>query len=202
VILDPSAAQGRDLAAILAAAAEAGARLFQYRDKHASMRTAYDRALRLRRAASQAGATLLINDRCDLALAVDADGVHVGQGDLPLASARRLLGAEKIIGLSTHCPTEVQAAEGADYVAFGPIFQTSTKSDHEPAVGVDGLRQVRSLTRVPLFAIGGIAADTAPAVIGAGADGIAVIGAVTGAPDVPSAVRALLASIAATRPQS
>ncbi len=100
IILDPAAFPGRDLVDVLTAAAEAGARLFQYRDKTASMKDAYQQAVRLRQASADAGALFIVNDRCDLALSVDADGVHLGQQDMPLTHARRLMGPEKLIGLS------------------------------------------------------------------------------------------------------
>ena len=108
VILDPAASGGRPLIDILKQAAQAGARLFQYRDKSSSMRDLYRQALQLRQAAAEAGAVFLINDRCDLALAVDADGVHLGQADLPLKLARRVMGPDKLIGISTHRPAEVR----------------------------------------------------------------------------------------------
>jgi thiamine-phosphate pyrophosphorylase len=176
---------------VLTLAASAGARLFQYRNKTASMKDAYREALPLRRAAAEAGALFIVNDRCDLALAVDADGVHLGQDDLPLADARAIMG-RKLIGISTHRPEQVKEASegGADYLGFGPIYPTGTKVDHEPVVGIDGLRQVRPLTRLPVFAIGGITTDTAAAVFQAGADGIAVISAILNAADIPATVRA------------
>lgn len=197
LILDQQAGQGRPLLEVLTAAAEAGVRLFQYRDKTASASEAYRRALGLRRAAAEAGALFFVNDRCDLALAVDADGVHLGQDDMPLALARTILGPEKIVGLSTHCEADViQAmAGGADYIGFGPIFQTGSKRDHEPVVGIDGLKRIRRLTQLPVFAIGGITADRIAPVLAAGADGVAVISAIIGAPDVGSAVRSCISRL-------
>ncbi|TAJ26100.1 MAG: thiamine phosphate synthase [Nitrospirae bacterium] len=196
-MLDRQAAQGRPLADVLTAAAEAGARLFQYRDKTATAAEAYRQALRLRQTAADRGAIFLVNDRCDLALAVEADGVHLGQDDLPLVLARTILGPEKIIGLSTHCEADVTdaTAEGADYIGFGPIFPTGSKPDHEPIAGIEGLRRIRSLTHLPVFAIGGLTADRVHAVTQAGADGVAVISAIVGAPDVAAAVRAFMARL-------
>jgi thiamine-phosphate pyrophosphorylase len=155
------------------------------------MQDAYREAVPLRRAAAEAGAMFIVNDRCDLALAVDADGVHLGQADLPLADARGILGSERIIGISTHRPEQVKEAAdgGANYLGFGPIFPTGTKQDHEPVVGIDGLRLIRPLTRLPLFAIGGMTLENATAAIQAGADGIAVISAVLDAPDVAATIR-------------
>jgi thiamine-phosphate pyrophosphorylase len=191
IILDATPRPPRPVIEVLTLAASAGARLFQYRNKTASMKDAYREALPLRRAAAEAGALFIVNDRCDLALAVDADGVHLGQDDLPLADARAIMG-RKLIGISTHRPEQVKEASegGADYLGFGPIYPTGTKVDHEPVVGIDGLRQVRPLTRLPVFAIGGITTDTAAAVFQAGADGIAVISAILNAADIPATVRA------------
>ncbi|WP_447972261.1 thiamine phosphate synthase [Nitrospira sp. Kam-Ns4a] len=197
VILDQRAARGRDLDDVLAVACAAGARLFQYRNKEAPMVEAYREAARLRRRAADAGALFLVNDRCDLAIAVDADGVHLGQADLPLQRARAVLGSEKLIGLSTHSVAQVQEAvrEGADYVAFGPVFETVTKPDRDPLVGVAGLAQIRAMTTRPLFAIGGISLENVDAVMAAGADGVAVISAVLSAPDIGAAVTAFLARL-------
>ncbi len=197
IVLDPSVFAPRDLVDVLREAAAAGARLFQYRDKAAPMREAYRQALRLREASAEVGVNLIINDRCDLALAVGADGVHVGQHDLACAHAKQLMGAGKIVGVSTHRTVEVEDATraGADYIGFGPIFETGSKRNREPLVGLDGLRDARTRTPLPIFAIGGITAETAQAVRQAGADGIAVIGAVAKADDVTATVRTLLASL-------
>ncbi len=176
---------------MLRVAAAAGVRLFQYRDKQATMKEAYAQALALRQAATAVGATLLINDRCDLALAVKADGVHLGQEDLPLADARQLLGPEKIIGLSTHNPEQVREAVALqpDYIGFGPIFSTATKADHDPVVGVEGLRAARAITSLPIFAIGGIAPQHVAELMAAGANGVAVISAILKAPDLERAIK-------------
>ena len=198
IILDPSACPGRPLAEILHAAAGAGATLFQYRNKTASMKEAYAEALSLRKAAAGLGVTFLVNDRCDLALAVDADGVHLGQEDLPYAYARNIMGTGKLIGLSTHNPEQVKAADQLkpDYIGFGPIFTPSSKQDHDPVVGISGLTQIRSLTTVPIFAISGITLENAGDVVKAGADGVAVISAILKAPEVPRAVSDLLRVLA------
>ena len=145
----------------------------------------YLRAKALRQAATEVGALLVVNDRCDLAMAVDADGVHLGQEDLPIAYARQLLGPDKIIGLSTHTVAQVREAGTGqpDYIGFGPIFHTATKADHE------GLRAARSLTTLPMFAIGGITAASSGQVMAAGADGVAVISAILTAPDIGLAIR-------------
>ena len=191
VILDPSVSQRRPLAGVLTDAIDAGARLFQYRNKAASMREAYAEALTLRALASDAGAVFIVNDRCDLALAVNADGVHLGQHDLSFSYARHIMGPERIIGLSTHNPIQVREAEHLkpDYVGFGPIFRPVSKEDHDPLVGIEGLRQARSLTSLPVFAIGGIRVPHVEAILATGVTGIAVVSAVLQAPDAKEAVR-------------
>ncbi len=202
VILDPEAARERALLDILRQAAEGGARLFQYRDKISSMSAACRQAVPLRQAAKDMGATFLINDRCDLALAVDADGVHLGQQDLPIQMARAILGPGKLIGISTHTDAQVSAATqaGADYLGFGPIFPPGSKRDHDPVVGIDGLRRIRRLTSLPVFAIGGIALDHVPSIIEAGANGVAVISAIARAADVPATTRAFVSQFPSRNP--
>ena len=154
------------------------------------MKAAYEEALPLRKAAQELGVLFIVNDRCDLALAVDADGVHLGQGDLPLDLARKVMGPDKLIGISTHSREQVVAATagGPNYLGFGPIFMPGSKLDHDPVVGLQGLRAIRPLTALPIFAIGGITADRTDEVIRAGADGVAVISAILKAPDISQAV--------------
>src|SRR5215510_4003522 len=190
IILDPSVYPSRPLIEVLRTAAGAGASLFQYRNKTASMKEAYAEALALRQAAVELGVRFIVNDRCDLALAVDADGVHLGQGDLPLNLARKVMGIEKLIGVSTHNSDQVREATAgkADYLGFGPIFTPGSKQDHDPIVGLEGLRAMRGLTALPVFAIGGIQIDRAGEVIQAGANGVAVISAILKAPDISRAV--------------
>ncbi len=197
VILTPLASGPKPLGELLREAAASGVRLFQYRNKADSSLTVYRQALHLRQVAAEVQALFIVNDRCDLALAVEADGVHLGQDDLPLPLARSLMGPDKLIGISTHRETDVREAiaEGADYLGFGPIFSTSSKRDHEPVVGLEGLRRIRTLTQLPIFAIGGITADNVTAVVAAGADGVAVISALAQASDVPAAVRAFRAHL-------
>ena len=190
VILDRAARPERPLLEVLNAAATGGASIFQYRNKTVSMKDAYEEAGPLRARASELGVLFLVNDRCDLALAIDADGVHLGQTDLPYARARRILGPDKYIGLSTHNAAQVKDADRLrpDYIGYGPIFPPASKTDHDPVVGLEGLRQIRTLTSVPVFAIGGIHADHVCQVIDAGANGVAVISAVMGASDITAAV--------------
>ena len=197
IILDPSVYPARLLVEVLTAAAEAGASLFQYRNKTASMKEAYVEVLALRQAAAKAGVLFIVNDRCDLALAVDADGVHLGHGDLPLDLARKVMGPDKLIGISTHNPDQVREATAGkpDYLGFGPIFKPGSKQDHDPVVGLEGLRAMRRLTPLPVFAIGGIQIDQVGEVMKAGADGVAIISAVLKAADIREAVRKFLAQM-------
>lgn len=159
---------------------EGGARVVQLREKHLSPREFYAEVLEALRVARSFGAKLIINDRADVALAVGADGVHVGQDDVPPEAVRALLGGGKIVGCSTH--SVEQASEAArlpiDYIAIGPVFDTSSKENPDPVVGLEGIRRVRAaIGDVPLVAIGGITAETARSVLMAGADSVAVIGA-------------------------
>jgi thiamine-phosphate pyrophosphorylase len=197
VILDSSVRPERPLADALKAAAAGGARIFQYRNKMAAMKEAYPEALALRKIAVELGVTFIVNDRCDLALAIEADGVHLGQDDLSYTEARTLLGSHKLIGLSTHNVEQVKTASQLkpDYIGFGPIFKPGSKRDHDPVVGIEGLKNIRPLTSLPIFAIGGIGLDQVRAVMHAGADGIAVISAVLNVSDVTKAVQELIAQI-------
>jgi thiamine-phosphate pyrophosphorylase len=197
IILDPSVCPARSLVEVLTAAAEAGASLFQYRNKTAPMKEAYVEALALRQAAARAGVLFIVNDRCDLAMAVDADGVHLGQGDLPLNLARKVMGPNKLIGISTHNPDQVREATAGkpDYLGFGPIFKPGSKQDHDPVVGLEGLRAVRPLTSLPVFAIGGIQLEQVREVMRARADGVAVISAILKAADIKHVVKEFHARI-------
>ena len=190
VILDPLVRPDRSLTEVLKVSANAGVRIFQYRNKTASMKDAYSIGLFLRNQARELGVLFIVNDRCDLALAVEADGVHLGQSDLPLHLARNLMGPDKLIGISTHNAEQVRAAntDKPDYLGFGPIFKPSSKQDHDPLVGIDGLRAIRSLTSLPIFAIGGIQVAQVEEVMRAGANGVAVISAILNATNTKQAV--------------
>ena len=199
LILDPSVSPDRSLGEALIQSARAGVRIVQYRNKTASMKGAYTEALPLRKLAAELGILFIVNDRCDLALAVDADGVHLGQGDLPLDLARKVMGPDKLIGISTHNPDQVRAASAGkpDYLGFGPIFKPGSKQDHDPVVGIEGLRAIRTLTSLPIFAIGGITVENVGEVMKAGANGVAVISAILKAPDITPAVSDFLAQMPA-----
>ena len=154
-------------------------RWVQYRDKDRTAKELYAIAFRLREVTGRYNARLIINDRTDIALAVDADGVHLGQEDLPLSEARKIMG-KRIIGISTHNVAEAVEAEkgGADYIGFGSIFPTDTK-DVGAIQGVDPIRAIKQAVGIPVIAIGGIKVDNAGLVLGAGADGVAVSSGLT-----------------------
>ncbi len=185
-IIDPAQSGGRSSVEVAAALLASGVRLIQLRDKLASSRELYASAQGVAGSIRSAGGIFIVNDRADVALAVDADGVHVGQEDLPVESARALLGPAKLIGYSTHVLGQVREADqsSADYVAFGPIFPTASKENADAVVGLAGLARARMATRKPLVAIGGITLENARAVIEAGADSAAVISALVGAQDI------------------
>lgn len=199
VILDLSVSPDRPLRDVLIESAKSGAAIFQYRNKTASMKEAYAESLPLRKLAVELGVLFIVNDRCDLALAVDADGVHLGQGDLPLTLARKVMGPGKLIGISTHNRDQVRTANAGrpDYLGFGPIFKPGSKQDHDPVAGIEGLRAIRALTSLPIFAIGGITVENVGDVIRAGANGVAVISAVLKAPDIKRAVSEFLGQMPA-----
>lgn len=172
---------------------DAGIRWVQYRDKYESRKNIYSTALRLRELTRQFSACLIINDHADIALAVEADGVHLGQDDLPLKEARKLL-PDKIIGISTHNKEEAVEAEkgGADYIGFGPIFPTTTKDAGAPK-GPDTVIGIKNAVGLPIIAIGGINAGNAASVFNAGAYGIAVSSGIAQG-NIEENVRKLLAA--------
>ena len=163
-----------------------GATLIQLREKQKAAGDWFPDALEAARLCRESGVTCIVNDRVDIALAIDADGVHLGQDDMPAAMARQLLGPGKIIGLSTHSIDQLEAAlrEEIDYAAIGPIFATSTKSDHDPTIGIEMLsKAAKTSGMMPLVAIGGIKADNLASIISAGAASAAIIGALLSDPD-------------------
>ena len=189
------------LFARLDASLAAGADVVQFRDKLRPRGQAYDVARRVAELCRAAGALLIVNDYADLAVAVGADGVHVGQDDLPPDAARAVVGPERLVGLSASHLAEVRAAANdphVDYLGFGALFPTGTKPDAEPA-GPDMLAEARRLIARPIVGIGGVTADNLGAAFVAGADSVAVVSAIFGAPDAGSATRDLLAAIAAAR---
>jgi len=200
VILDRAAARGRSLEEILDGTIAGGCRTVQLREKEWPSGRLLPLAARLRARCHEAGTTFIVNDRVDLALALEADGVHLGQDDLPAPVARPLLRRGMILGVSTHSVEQARAAAaaGADYVAVGSMFPTATKPDFQ-LVGPALIRAVRGEIRVPLIGIGGITAENVGDVIRAGADGVAVISAVCGAADPLLATRRLCEAIRTAR---
>ena len=198
VILDREAARGRPLPELLEAVLGGGCRLIQLREKSLPMVELLPLARALRARCRAAGALFIVNDRADLALAVDADGLHVGQDDLPAAAARRLLPPPMRLGVSTHDPDQARRAlaDGADYVAVGSMFPTATKAGFQ-LVGPELVRRVRGDIPVPLVAIGGITEANVGQVMEAGADAAAVISAVCAAADPREATARFLSRIAA-----
>jgi thiamine-phosphate pyrophosphorylase len=196
VVTDPSLA-GRDHVAIAAAALDGGADMIQLRDKTGDLRILLPQARAIQTLCRAHGAIFIVNDRLDLALAVGADGAHVGQEDLPAGAARRLLGPGRILGVSTHDRAQAEAARGAgaDYIGFGPMFPTGTKDTGYSPRGLAGLREVRAAVGLPILAIGGITLETAAEVIAAGATAPAVISAIVAAPDIAAAASAFRARV-------
>jgi len=201
LILDPSAAGRRSLVELVEIALAAGVRAFQLRMKAVGTRQLYDLAARLCPLVQGHGGRFIVNDRCDVALAVGADGVHLGQDDLLLPDARQILGHEALIGISTHTLTQALDAErgGADYIGFGPIFPTVSKGEREPIVGLEGLRAVRRHVQIPIVAIGGIGPGNVADVVEAGSNTPAMISAILSAPDPAVAIADTLAAIRGMR---
>jgi thiamine-phosphate pyrophosphorylase len=200
VVLDRTAARGRDLDDLLAAVIDGGCRMVQLREKDWPSGRLLPLARRLRERCGRTGVTFVVNDRVDLAVAVEADGVHVGQDDLPARDARPLLRAGMLLGVSTHDVEQARAAraDGADYVAVGSMFATATKPDFH-LVGPALIRKLRGEIRVPLIGIGGVTHDNVAEVVRAGADGVAVISAVCAAPDPEKATRRFVELIRGVR---
>ncbi len=192
VITDPTLREHTEAVRL---ALQGGARLIQLRDKHATTRQLVQVGQTLRELTSAYDALLIINDRLDVALAVSADGVHLGQEDMPVPLARRIGGQNLIIGVSAETVEEALQAEreGADYLGVGPMFPTATKSDAGTPIGPERLREIKQAVHIPVFGIGGITLSNAPAVLSAGADGICVISAVLSAEDPEHATRQLIA---------
>jgi thiamine-phosphate pyrophosphorylase len=188
---------GRDPVILGEALLAGGARLLQLRLKDVPTRTILEVGRELRKRTRCLAALLIVNDRPDVARAVEADGVHLGQDDIPLSAARALLPPPALIGISTHDARELEdaLAAGPDYVAVGPIFATGSKRGALPPRGLAAVEAARRRTPLPLVAIGGITLETASAVRAAGADSVAIIAALVRAPDVVAATRRVLAAV-------
>jgi thiamine-phosphate pyrophosphorylase len=193
-ILDAERLGGRRLEEVSEALLAAGVRLFQYRDKRGSSREMFEAVCALIPMIREQGGLLIVNDRADVALVAGADGVHLGQDDLPPDLARRVLKPGQYLGYSTHNVQQLRQADAspADYLAYGPIFPTASKEAPDPTVGLDGLARARQATAKPLVAIGGITVDNARQVIENGADSVAVISALLDAPDPGARAREFL----------
>jgi len=196
-IADSEAAAGRDILSLVEEAVEGGATIIQLRGKTWSSRELLRLGGELARLLRPKGIPLIINDSADIALLCRADGVHLGQGDIPIAAAREILGKQAIIGISVCTPAEAAAAEkeGANYLGAGPIFSTLSKPDLPPLLGLAGLQEIRAAVRIPVLAIGGITASNVREVMAAGADGVAVISAIASAANPGRAASELIGSI-------
>ncbi|MGZ8441069.1 MAG: thiamine phosphate synthase [Candidatus Deferrimicrobiaceae bacterium] len=194
VVTDETVSRGRSHLQIAEAAILGGADVLQLRDKEASGGRLYRVALQLRKLTRDAKVPFIVNDRLDIAMAVDADGVHVGQADLPASVVRAIMGPDKILGVSVNTVEEAVLAEkdGADYLGVGPVFEArGTKPDAGLPLGVDRIARIRRRCRLPIVAIGGIDAENARKVREAGADAAAVISAIVAADDISQAARRL-----------
>lgn len=202
LVADTAAARGRDLVRLVAAAVDGGVTIVQFRGKDVAEDAFAELACRLGVLLRARGIPFLINDRVDIAAACGADGVHLGQGDLPAGEARRILGPERLVGLSVHDVEQARAAAalGVDYVGLGPVYPTTTKATSVPILGPDGVKRVcAAVPGLPVVGIGGIQAGNARAVIDAGAVGIAVVSAVLSAPDARAAARGLRLALGPAR---
>jgi len=181
---------------------DAGVKLLQYRAKNATARELWDESRTIAESARRARCMFIVNDRPDVAYLAGADGVHVGQDDLEVEQARRLMGPERWVGVSTHNLEQFRkaAATSADYIAVGPIFQTSSKANPDPVVGTELLRRVRALTDKPIVAIGGITLELAADVLAAGADSVAVISDILKAKDPAAMAREFIRRLDAAKP--
>lgn len=193
LVTDRELARGRTTLEIAAAAIRGGVSCIQLREKTCSTREFIDEALAIRSLLARHGIPLIINDRVDVALAVKADGIHLGQKDMPCSMARQLIPESMIVGISVESLDDAIAAQkdGADYLGVSPIYSTPTKTDTAQPLGLEGLRSIRSEVDLPLVGIGGLNADNAEAVIHNGADGVAVVSAIVAADDPEAATRAL-----------
>ena len=197
LVTDRSLARGREICDIVSEAVAGGVTMVQLREKNISTREFVQLGCRLKEILRPSGVPLIINDRVDVAVACDADGVHIGQSDMPYVAARGILGAEKIIGLSVESFEQAIEANDldVDYIGVSPVFATPTKTDTASPFGLDGLRKVVSISRHPLVGIGGMNMNTAADVMACGVDGIAVVSAIVGSEDPRAAASALLGLI-------
>ncbi|MBN1165702.1 MAG: thiamine phosphate synthase [Methanospirillaceae archaeon] len=201
VVTDEPLSGGRSHVEIADCALQGGADVIQLRDKQRSSRYITESAIAIRELTKKAGKLFIVNDRLDIALIAGADGVHLGQEDIPLLLARRITPRGFIIGISVGSLEEALIAfrEGADYIALSPVFQTGSKSDAGPGHGLEMFSLIRSLVQIPLIAIGGINRDNVEEVLAAGADGVAVISAIVSCPDITLATNEMKSAILKTK---
>jgi thiamine-phosphate pyrophosphorylase len=193
LVTDRGLSLGRTLTEVVTAAVQGGVTCVQVREKHCDTRGFMEQAEVVKQVLAPFGVGLIVNDRVDVALAVEADGVHLGQRDMPLTVARDIVGEDMVIGISAESVADARIAEkeGADYLGVSPIFATPTKTDTAPPLGLVGLAEIRQQVRLPLVGIGSIKAHNAADVIAHGADGIAVVSAISSAVDIEAAARQL-----------
>ena len=198
LITDRVQTAGRGLPAVVAASLRGGLRAVQLREKDLTAGQLYEHAVELRQLTRDYGAKLLINDRIDVALAVDADGVHLGKAGLPVLEARRILGGERLIGYSAHSEVEALQAQqdGADFITFGPLYHTPSKAQYGQPLGLGALAGAVRVVSIPVFALGGVKHASVAEVMSAGAHGIAMISAIMAAPDPTIETESLLRTIA------
>jgi len=197
LVADVEAAGGKYIVSAIEKAIQGGISLVQLRAKKLKTHEFFELSLKAREAAKKKDIPFIINDRVDIAFSCDADGVHLGQDDLPLSFARKILGKKKLIGVSVNTLKEAEEAEhrGADYLGVGPIFFTQTKKDIRPPIGLEGLRDIRKRIDLPILAIGGVNAGNAREIIEAGADGVAVVSAILSSENIKKATRELAEAV-------
>lgn len=200
LVADVDVAAGRSIISAIEQAIEGGVSLVQLRAKKLKTLEFLELSLKARETTRKKSIPLIINDRVDIALSCNAEGVHLGQDDLPVSYARKILGTKKLIGVSVNNEMEAEEAEkrGADYLGVGPIYFTQTKKDIKPPLGVKGLREIRKRVRIPILAIGGINAENAREMIETGADGVAVVSAILSKENIVKATRELARAIRQT----
>jgi thiamine-phosphate pyrophosphorylase len=193
LVTDRSLSKGREIEWIVEQAVKGGVTMVQLREKSCTTREFVNLAIRLKKKLQHVNVPLIINDRLDIVLASDADGLHIGQGDMPYNIARRILGYGKIIGLSVENMEQAHQANSmdVDYIGISPVYSTDTKTDTHVPFELEGIRQVMSFTNHPAVAIGGIGPSNAAHIIDAGANGIAVVSAIVSSPDPESAAKKL-----------
>ncbi len=201
LVTDRSFSKNRSTLEIVVAAVEGGISVVQLREKDLETKDFYEEGMKIRKFLRDRKVPLIVNDRLDIALAIDADGIHLGQKDLPVKVARSILGPDRIIGVSVEKPADIDkhAVMYADYLAVSPVFATGTKTDTAAPWGLAGVTQARSITELPLVAIGSMKIDNAREVVMAGADCVAVVTAIVSADDPAEATRRLVCEVRAAK---